>query len=797
MEKGEKIKFEVKRDNTIRKEVSNRVFIPVIHIINEKGLKFKDYLEGIPYDELHFFNKRERVEWWVYRQFVINTRRDLSYMDYEKIGAEFIQGGTYIEGLLGFFLLTSPKTFKLLADKILQRITANFLCLKMQIEYVDSNWIRFILELPDGYEHFPEFAYGNKGIIRELGNRIGLKECRVGLRFIPNGAVYEMKWSKKDILFKIRKGFRWLFNINKAFRELTDSHEELLREYEKLEDYKNNLELKVDERTAELKKAHDKLSETIKLLKEAQQAQNRFFTNISHEFRTPLTLIIGPAKQLIESTDDEKTIGELKLIHKNAKRVLTLINQLLDLSKIESGEMKLLASPQNIIPLLKAFLQSFSSYAETKRITLKFDSFNEEVIVFIDKDKIEKIITNLLSNAIKFTPEGGQVELTVAGDNKYITIQIRDTGIGIPEEEIPKIFDRFYQVDGTHTREQQGTGIGLALTKELIDLHKAQINVESIVRKGTTIRVILPLGKEYLDPDQICQQTENESGISIPIENFQPEVSLTNPVHDPLFFNSQLFSVLPDENLNRPVLLIIEDNVDVRNYVKNILGHNYRILEAADGVEGWTKSSECLPDLIISDIMMPKMDGFSLCSRLKNDERTSHVPVILLTAKAGIQDKIEGLETGADDYIMKPFEAEELKVRIKNLIEQRKRIHEHFRKHGLFEIETNNITPVDQIFLQRTAAIINENIADPSFGVETLANKMAVSRSLLLKKLESLVGESPNDLIKRTRLNKAAKLIENKFGNILEIALEVGYNNPSYFAECFKKQFGISPSQYH
>ncbi len=242
--------------------------------------------------------------------------------------------------------------------------------------------------------------------------------------------------------------------------------------------------------------------------------------------------------------------------------------------------------------------------------------------------------------------------------------------------------------------------------------------------------------------------------------------------------------------------MIVEDNSDVRNYIRSNLDKDYKIIEAVDGEDGLKKSIDEMPDLVVSDVMMPKMDGFKLCSKLKTDERTSHIPIILLTAKASSQDKIEGFETGADDYIMKPFDTEELKARIKNLIEQRKRIHEHFRKHGLFEIEEKNITPVDQKFLQKAVIVINEHLSDTSFGVEVLAEKMAVSRSLLLKKIEALIGESPNDLIKRMRLNKAAKLIESKFGNISEIALEVGFNNPSYFAECFKKQFGINPSQY-
>ena len=245
-----------------------------------------------------------------------------------------------------------------------------------------------------------------------------------------------------------------------------------------------------------------------------------------------------------------------------------------------------------------------------------------------------------------------------------------------------------------------------------------------------------------------------------------------------------------------PLLLIVEDNSDVRNYIKDNLNKEYRVLEAVDGEDGWDKSIEQIPDLIVSDVMMPKMDGFKLCEKLKTDERTSHIPVILLTAKAAKEDKLAGYETGADEYLMKPFEPDELRARIKNLIEQRKRLHQHFQKEGLFELNQTKITPVDKKFLQQAYSIVSQNISNESFGVEVFAENLSVSKSLLHKKIVSLTGEAPVEFIRRIRLNKAANLIENKFGNLSEIALEVGFNNPAYFSECFKKQFGVPPSQY-
>ena len=395
---------------------------------------------------------------------------------------------------------------------------------------------------------------------------------------------------------------------------------------------------------------------------------------------------------------------------------------------------------------------------------------------------------NVLSNAFKFTPQGGKVEVEVSRKEKFAEIAIIDTGIGISQQRIDKIFDRFYQVDGSNTREKGGTGIGLSLTKELVELHKGRIEVISEEGRGSTFKIFFPLGKEHLKPEEICEEeiiTNNEQEKII--SNFDELLEIEN--------RKEINSNIADK-FGKTSLLIIDDNRDVRNYIKSILENEYNISEACNGEEGLNKSFKHIPDLIISDVMMPKLDGFKLCEILKTDTRTSHIPLIMLTAKSTMHDKISGLELGADEYIMKPFEALELKARIQNLLVQRKRLHKHFHKYGIFEFEGKTITSVDQKFLQNAIRIITEHIADTEFSVEKFADEMAVSRSLLLKKIVALVGCAPRELIKSTRLNKSVKLIESNFGNISEIALEVGFNNPSYFAECFKKQFGISPSNY-
>jgi len=519
---------------------------------------------------------------------------------------------------------------------------------------------------------------------------------------------------------------------------------------------------------------------------EVDEMKSRFFANISHEFRTPLTLILGISKKILDKTKEQVFKDDIGIIKRNANRLHGLVNQLLDLSKLESGKMKLEASEQNIIPLLKGLVLSFTSFAERKRIKIKFNSDEEEIVAYLDKDKVEKIVINLLSNAFKFTPQGGRIDFGVKKFDKKFEITISDTGIGINPERIDKIFDRFYQVDSSHTREQEGTGLGLALTKELVELHKGKIRVESSEGKGSTFTVTLPLGKDHLKPEEIVED-------KLLREKIVSEVDEISPEYEGQKVRSDIEVLTETEKL---LMLIVEDNADVRNYIKGNLKEDYRILEAVNGEDGLHQAINHIPDLIISDVMMPKMDGFEMCDKIKNDERTSHIPVIMLTAKATSQDKIDGYKTGADDYIMKPFEPDELKARIKNLVEQRKRIQEHFQKKGIFELDQTKITSVDKRFLQKVVEIIIHNISDASFSVEAFAGHLCISKSLLHKKIVSLTGEPPGELIRRIRIKKAADLIRQKFGNISEIALEVGFNNPAYFSECFKKQFGVSPSQY-
>lgn len=521
-------------------------------------------------------------------------------------------------------------------------------------------------------------------------------------------------------------------------------------------------------------------------LHEIDELKSRFFANISHEFRTPLTLILGPVKEIAGRIADRQMREELLMVHRNTTRLLNLVNQLLDIAKLESGNMRLRAAQTNIVQVLKAWTLSFSSQADRKRITLVFNPQTESLIAYVDMEKLEKIVMNILSNAFKFTPEDGRVEVGVKNSGGWAEISVCDTGIGIPKEKLSKVFDRFYQVNGGRTREGEGTGIGLSITKELVELHKGKVSVESVEGRGTTFKVSIPLGKDHLTSEEVCDLSPGSDERPMAVWEQVPIADRRPKNHE--------LGVAGDAN--KTAVLVVEDNPDVRRYIKVNLDGECEVMEAVNGEDGLNKSREHLPDIVISDVMMPKMDGFQLCRFLKTDERTSHIPVILLTAKATTRDKIDGFETGADEYIMKPFDPEELKSRINNLIEQRKRLHDHFRRKGIVELTGLKVTSVDEKFLRKISGLIEDNISNASFGVESLAEMSAVSRSVLHRKVLSLTGDPPVELIRKVRLKRAAELIDRKAGNMSEIALEVGFTNPAYFSECFKKQFGVSPSQY-
>ena len=525
-----------------------------------------------------------------------------------------------------------------------------------------------------------------------------------------------------------------------------------------------------------------KIKETEKL-QELDRIKTNFFTNISHEFRTPLTLILGPLEKLMGENKEESLQSQYQLIHKNADNLLKLINQLLDLSSIDAGKMKLNTDEVDAITFIKGITASFRPLADIKNVKLEFSSQLEQLDTYFDKDKFEKIISNLLSNAIKFTNEKGKICVSISIDeNDAVEIIVEDNGIGIPKAELKNIFNRFSKVEGSNV--VGGTGIGLALVKELVELHKGTISVVSELRKGSKFRMVFPLKIEYYKNLLLEAASQKEK-----VEQIREEEKISEVIKKPDQF-------IESSEDNIPIVQIVEDENDIRNFIKENLEKEYKILESGNGKDGLKKSIENIPDLIVSDIIMPEMNGIELCKNIKTDERTCHIPVILLTAKSSVENKLEGLETGADDYLTKPFNISELKVRVSNLIEQRRKLRERFRKEILLEPKEIAVTSADEKFLYRVTNIIEKHIADYNFTVDYFAREVGMSRMQLHRKLNAVTGQAASDFIRNFRLKRAANLLKGKHGNIGEIAYDVGFNNPSYFSECFKKLFGVLPSEY-
>lgn len=525
-------------------------------------------------------------------------------------------------------------------------------------------------------------------------------------------------------------------------------------------------------------------------LKELDNMKSKFFANISHEFRTPLTLIIGPLNKLLYTSSKKDDQKELSLIKRNAIRLQQLISQLLDLSKLESGKMKLNCSEINIVEWVRMYIQSFESLARQKEIEFIYQSEIDEITCWFDPEKMTQILNNLLSNAFKFT-ESGEIKVqittsfsTLEGRHRGTLLTISDTGRGIPKDKLDHIFDRFYQADDSATRKYEGTGIGLALVKELVELHNGSISVESELNTGTIFTITLPRGADHLKPNQIV---ELQPGFG---DAEAPDWNILAPTEQVKFQETI--------DNDKPLLLIVEDNVDMRNYIKGYFINTYSILEAQDGKAGFNLSVKYVPDIVVSDVMMPIMDGYQLSKKLKSDERTSHIPVILLTARSSGADKIEGLETGADDFVIKPFDGTELQVRIKNLVSQRKTLREYFRKefNKTEPLSTRVYPSMDQQFLNKTLKIVSINMANTDFSVEEFAHEMAMSRVQLHRKMKAITDLSASDFIRSFRLKKAAEMLKAKTANVTEIAFSVGFNNPSWFAEQFKKQFGVLPSEF-
>jgi signal transduction histidine kinase/DNA-binding response OmpR family regulator len=923
----------------IKKEVSCKALSTIFFAAKEKNIDLNLMTEGVPYELSYLLNKYERIEWWVWCKIISNSRKYFTQLEYEKMGVDYVERENYVEGFIfGFIFYSVSKLTNILKSHLFRVVSPMFSCINQKLQIIDKNHVRVEAYLDHVHEPCPEFFFISKGVWEKLGKKIGKKGFKVDLTITPRGAILDVAWNIVSLRLRLLERIHWLFNIRKAFWDLTTSHEELLNQYNKLEeskriaqrqttqlktayditkdilqsfnisdtlnainktlvddaefsfahiklirdaegnafemeyyygdaeiqtnpilypivinneiigeliikpkletdlseleellnyllpiinisihyslalraitDYKNNLERKIDDRTVELIKAQEKLSDTINLLKIAQQTQNRFFANISHEFRTPLTLILGMAEKIISSTSDD-IIKDTAVIKRNSNRLLQLINQLLDLSKLESGKLKLEASKGNIVSFVKGVALSFESLAESKDITLNIQSEKEYIESYFDREMMMKILSNILSNAFKFTPEEGKITVAVKEtEKKSVEIIIRDTGIGIAPEEIPKLFDRFYQVDSSHTREYEGTGIGLALTKELVELHHGKISVES--KKAdpgkplagfTQFTIELPLGRDHLKDEEIIssEKFSDQEILSINKSELRLKTIPSEREYDVMISKEENAEV----EVDKTIILIVEDNYDMREYIKETLTDEFAIEEAVNGEQGVRSAIKTIPDLIISDMMMPKMDGNQLVKILKNDEKTSHIPIIILTAKAGQENKLEGLEIGADDYLIKPFDIKELQVRVKNLINIRKKLQEKYGRmeyhisaesSNPIEVKERKLSSIDERFLYKVKEVIEKHISEEEFSIEEFGNEVGMSRVQLHRKLKAIAAKSASQYLRSFRLSKAKIMLEEKKGNISEIAYSVGFSSPSYFTKCFREEFGFTPS---
>jgi len=580
----------------------------------------------------------------------------------------------------------------------------------------------------------------------------------------------------------------------------------LVKEKQRLEQVVKARTKEINEKNQQLEKQTIQLQEQSEKLKELDHAKSRFFANISHEFRTPLTLIMGPLEQLLSEEEEEvrERKARVKLMLRNSQRLLNLINQLLDLSKLDSGKMKLQAARQNIVLFLKGLRDSFHFLAAQNKLELTFQSEEEDITLYYDLEKLEKVICNLLSNAIKFTPPGGKITIKVKSNptpaenfpSGWASISVADTGIGIPKEQLQNIFDRFYQAAVPREHAQKGSGIGLALAKELVTLHHGEIDFKSSdgrdgESRGTEFTLRLPLGEKHLKPEEIVDLP------GIPSRQQKPyEVSQLYTVEKEEEEHGAAEKDIEPETQEKEIILVVEDSRDVRKYIRGPLEKQYTVVEAINGREGIEKAREIIPDLIISDIMMPEADGYELCSALKQDILTCHIPIVLLTAKASEENVVQGLETGADDYITKPFNTKILMVRIRNLIDLRRQLQQKMKRQMMLQPVEISVSSIDEEFIKELQVAIEKNLSDPEFTVEELGKKLYMSRASLYRKIQALTGESPNHFIRNYRLKRAAQLLKENFGNVTEVAFEVGFSSSAYFTKCFKEQFQQLPSSF-
>ena len=517
---------------------------------------------------------------------------------------------------------------------------------------------------------------------------------------------------------------------------------------------------------------------------EINQMKMRFFINISHELRTPLTLILTPLQEIINKISDRWTRNQLEYIQRNANRLLHLVNQLMDYRRAELGVFELKAKKGNAHQLIQDNFLFYDKLARHKKITYTLHSELEDKEVLFDANYLELIVNNLLSNAFKYTESGQSITVTLKEENGWLLLQVSDTGIGIPINKQGKIFERFYQIESEHV----GSGIGLSLVQRLIELHHGRIELDSEENKGSTFSVYLPQDLSVYKPSELASNND---------QNEEEQVYSTNS-KAMYFIDTEKVEneSVESGDKKRGTILIVEDNNEIRRYLSNGLADLFNTLEAGNGEEALEKLKDNEVDVIVTDVMMPVMDGIKLCKNVKQNIRTCHIPVIILSAKTDIKDQMEGLQMGADDYIPKPFSLAILTTKIQNMMRTRRRMLDKYAKSLEVEPEKITFNAMDEALLKRAMAIVEKNMDNIEFSTDEFAREMNMSRSNLHLKLKAITGESTIDFIRKIRFNEAAKLLKDGRYTVAEVSTMVGFNTPSYFATSFKKYFGCLPTEY-
>ncbi|GAA6256701.1 substrate-binding domain-containing protein [Bacteroides sp. f07] len=608
--------------------------------------------------------------------------------------------------------------------------------------------------------------------ISELDQKIETLNGRIG-GYLSRVATQQVVMYGGLVILLLVAGL--LLVVYKSLRSKNRLNKELSEQKRQLEEQRDKLE----EQRDKLEEQRDQLIQLSHQLEEATHAKLVFFTNISHDFRTPLTLVADPVEHLLaDNTLSGDQHRMLMLIQRNVNILLRLVNQILDFRKYENGKMEYTPVPVDILSSFEGWNESFLSAARKKHIHFSFDNMPDtDYHTLADIEKLERIYFNLLSNAFKFTPENGKVTVRLASlmkeSSQWIRFTVTNTGSMISAEHIRSIFERFYKIDMHHA----GSGIGLALVKAFVELHGGTISVESDEKQGTVFTVDLPV--------QACAY-ETSSLEDSPASS----VSEASPLNDALSIEEEELEKNYDSS--KPSVLIIDDNADIRSYIHGLLHSDYTVIEAADGSEGIRKAMKYVPDLIISDVMMPGIDGIECCRRLKSELQTCHIPVILLTACSLDEQRIQGYDGGADSYISKPFSSQLLLARVRNLIDSHRRLKQFFGDGQTLAKE--DVCDMDKDFVEKFKALIDAKMGDSGLNVEDLGKDMGLSRVQLYRKIKSLTNYSPNELLRIARLKKAASLLASSDMTVAEIGYEVGFSSPSYFTKCYKEQFGESPT---